>query len=66
MRGCSRLTCGDVLPNYRTSALHVTPQWHCGAMANVDKAIVFGINSLALQMNNPNDAIVDYTRADPD
>jgi len=35
-------------------------------MANVDKAIVFGINSLALQMNTPNDAIADYTRAGPD
>ncbi|MDP7347251.1 MAG: amidohydrolase family protein [Phycisphaeraceae bacterium] len=46
--------------------LHVTPERHWTAMPNVDKAIVFGINSLALQMNTPNDAIADYARAHRD
>lgn len=34
-------------------------------MASVDRSIVFGINSLAMQMHTPNDAIADYARAYP-
>lgn len=48
------------------SDLHVTPERHRAAMAGVDRAIVFGINSLALQMNTPNDAIAAYARAHAD
>ena len=46
--------------------LDVTPQRHWEAMAGVDKAIVFGINSLALKMHTPNDAIAEYAREHPE
>ena len=43
--------------------LHCTPQRHLEAMQTVDKVIVFGIKSLALQMDTPNDQIATYARA---
>jgi predicted TIM-barrel fold metal-dependent hydrolase len=43
--------------------LHVTPERHWPGMAGVDKAIVFGINSISLQMHTPNDAIAAYAKA---
>jgi len=46
--------------------LHVTPERHWQAMAGVDKAIVFGINSLSLQMHTPNEAIAAYARSHPE
>jgi len=46
--------------------LHVTPEKHIAAMSGVDVAIVFGINSLALKMYTPNQAIADYAQAHPD
>lgn len=46
--------------------LHVTPQRHFQAMAGVDRAIVFGINSISLKMNTPNDAIAEYANAHSD
>jgi predicted TIM-barrel fold metal-dependent hydrolase len=49
-----------------TFDLHVTPERHWKAMECVDKAIVFGINSLALQMCTPNEAIAEYANARPD
>lgn len=44
------------------SDLHVTPERHLQAMSGVDRAIVFGINSISLKMNTPNDAISDYAK----
>lgn len=46
--------------------LHVTPQRHWHAMRDVDHAIVFGINSLSLQMDTPDDAIAAYARQHPE
>ena len=46
--------------------INCTPQRHQAAMASVDKAIVFGINSRALQMHTPNDAIAAYVQAYPE
>ena len=46
--------------------LHVTPERHWRGMADVDKAIVFGINSRSLGMNTPNDAIAAYAKAHPE
>ena len=46
--------------------LHVTPQRHFKAMQHVDRAVVFGINSLALQMSTPDDAIAAYVREHPE
>jgi uncharacterized protein len=46
--------------------LHVTPDRHWRAMEGVDKAIVFGINSLSLKMSTPNDAIAAYARSHPE
>ena len=46
--------------------LDVSPERHWKAMASVDKAIVFGINALPLQMNTPNDKIAAYANAHPD
>lgn len=46
--------------------LHVTPERHWRGMEGVDKAIVFGINSLALKMSTPNDAIAAYAKAHPE
>lgn len=45
--------------------LNCTAQRHQAAMASVDKAIVFGLNSQALQMHTPNDDIAAYARANP-
>ncbi len=45
--------------------LHITPQRHWEGMGGVDAAIVFGINSLAMKMQTPNDAIADYARSHP-
>jgi len=42
--------------------LHVTPARHLAAMEKADRAIVFGINSIALQMHTPNDQIAEYTK----
>ena len=46
--------------------LHGTPERHHAAMANVDKAIVFGINSKAMQMATPHESIAAYARQYPD
>jgi hypothetical protein len=46
--------------------LHVTPERHAAALEGVDRAIVFGINSLAFQLNTPNDAIANYVARYPD
>lgn len=43
--------------------LHVTPQRHFSAMAGVDHAIVFGINSISMEMHTPNNAIAKYAAA---
>ena len=57
----------DQVPKANNAAvgidLHVTPERHWAAMEKADRAIVFGINSLALDMNTPNDAIADYANA---
>jgi len=45
--------------------LHVTPERHWKAVAGVDSAIVFGIQSLALGMRAPHDAISAYAKAYP-
>ena len=45
-----------------TLDLHVTPERHWGAMAEASRAIVFGINSIALGMSTPNDDIAVYAR----
>lgn len=52
--------------NDAATNLHVTPERHWQAMAGVDVAIVFGINSLSLQMHTPNQAIADYANAHPE
>ncbi|MBM4436379.1 MAG: amidohydrolase [Actinobacteria bacterium] len=47
--------------------LHTPPERHWTAgVHHADKAIVFGINSLALQMHTPNDQIAAYQRAHPE
>jgi hypothetical protein len=46
--------------------LNSTPEQHINAMANVDRAIVFGINSIALKMSTPNDDIAAYARQHSD
>ena len=47
--------------------LHTTPERHWNeGVRGVDRAIVFGINSLALQMHTPNDQIAAYQRAHPE
>lgn len=46
--------------------LHVTPERHTEGLRGVHRAIVFGINSLAFQLNTPNEAIADYVARDPD
>ena len=51
---------------HRGIDLNVTPERHWRGMAGVDRAIVFGINSLSLRMNTPNDAIADYAKAHPE
>src|SRR5688572_14700348 len=46
--------------------LHVTPERHLAAMKEADRVIVFGINSIALGMNTPNDQIATYVQNHPD
>ncbi len=46
--------------------LHVTPNRHWQAMEQASRAIVFGINSIALQMSTLNDDIAAYANAHPD
>ena len=46
--------------------LDCTAERHQAAMSAVDRAIVFGINSKALQMCTPNDDIAAYARAHSD
>ena len=46
--------------------LEVTPEIHWEAVATVSRAIVFGINSIALGMHTPNDAIAAYAKAHPE
>lgn len=46
--------------------LEVTPEIHWEAVAAVSRAIVFGINSIALGMHTPNDAIAAYAKAHPE
>lgn len=57
----------EQVPNANNAAagidLHVTPERHWAAMAEADKAIVFGINSLALDMHTSNDSIAEYANA---
>ena len=40
--------------------LEVTPERHARGLAEVDRAIVFGINSEAFELNTPNEAIAEY------
>ena len=51
---------------YRGIDLHVTPEKHWHAMEAASRAIVFGINSIALGMHTPNDQISAYAKAHPD
>ena len=46
--------------------LEVTPEIHWEAVAAVSRTIVFGINSIALGMHTPNDAIAAYAKAHPE
>ena len=46
--------------------LEVTPEIHWEAVAAVSRAIVFGINSIALGMHTPNDAIAASAKAHPE
>ncbi len=46
--------------------LQVTPERHAAALQGVDRAIVFGINSLAFGLNTPNEAIAEYVGKYPD
>jgi len=46
--------------------LNVTPERHAAALQGVERAIVFGINSIAFGLNTPNDAIADYVACHPD
>ncbi len=46
--------------------LEVTPEIHWDAVATVSRAIVFGINSIALGMHTPNDAIATYAKTHPE
>lgn len=50
----------------QTIDLAVTPERHWQSMKNVDRAIVFGINSLALGMHTPNESIAEYSNAHSD
>ena len=57
----------EQVPNANNAAvgidLHVTPERHWASMGEVDRAIVFGINSLALEMHTSNDSIAEYASA---
>ena len=44
----------------------MTPEIHWEAVSAVSRAIVFGINSIALGMHTPNDAIAAYANAHPE
>ena len=57
-----------VARNYEVGDLdiHVTPERHWDEMSRADRAIVFGINSIALEMNTPNDDIAAYVRQHPE
>ena len=46
--------------------IEVMPEIHWEAVATVSRAIVFGINSIALGMHTPNDAIAAYAKAHPE
>jgi hypothetical protein len=45
---------------------HVPPERHWKGMANVDKAIVFGIRAFHSGLSSPNEYIADYVRAHPE
>jgi len=49
-----------------TIDLEVTPERHWEAMGEASRAIVFGINSIALGMSTPNEAIAEYAAAYPE
>ena len=49
-----------------TLDLHVTPERHWEEMEEASRAVVFGINSIALGMNTPNDDIAAYANAHPE
>ena len=57
---------GQFKETYPDIDLHGTHERHYAAMASVDKAIVFGINSKAMHMSTPNDSIAEYARQYPD
>ena len=59
-------TMGSGRSGYGVIDLHVTPEIHWKAMEQASRAIVFGINSIALGMNTPNDDIAAYARAHPE
>lgn len=46
--------------------LEVTPERHWEAVGPASRAIVFGINSIALGMHTPDEAIADYAAAHPE
>src|SRR5687767_6166053 len=47
-------------------ALHVPPERHSKAMANVDKAIVFGMRAFHCGIVSPNEYIADYVKSQPE
>ncbi len=46
--------------------LHTPPERHWNAMANVGKAIVFGVRAFHSGLTSPNEYIADYARAHPE
>ena len=52
--------------DYSEIDMEVTPDRHWREMETASRAIVFGINSIALEMNTPNNDIAAYARTHPD
>ena len=54
--------------NYPSGTLDidVTPERHWQSEQRADRVIVFGINSVAMEMHTPNDQIAAYVRQHPD
>lgn len=56
----------DALSRGKPLDHHVPPERHWKAMANVDKAIVFGIRAFHSGLFSPNEYISDYVKAHPE
>jgi hypothetical protein len=56
----------DALSRGKPLDHHVPPERHWKAMANVDKAIVFGIRAFHSGLSSPNEYIADYVKAHPE